>query len=130
MTKPWITKALRKSIKRKNELFFFQGDTEKYRYYRNKVLQLSRISKKNFYHSYFEQNMCNMKKTWEGINLLINRKRKSDRPISSIRRPNNQGVSCSNIEVTNISNEHFASVGEKLASKIPHSSVHFSNYLP
>ena len=40
-----------------------------------KILHLSRISKKTFYHNYFTQNVCNMKKTWEGINASISHKK-------------------------------------------------------
>ena len=39
LSKPWI----RKSIRTKNELFF-SGDRDKYKFYRNKILHLSRIS--------------------------------------------------------------------------------------
>ena len=70
LSKLWITKGIRKSIRIKNEIFF-SGDRDKYKFYRNKSLHLSRISKRAFYHNYFMQNVCNMKKTWEGINALI-----------------------------------------------------------
>ena len=66
-TKPWITKGLIKSIKIKNKLFY-SGDKDKYKLYRNKILLLTRLSKKLYYHNYFETNLHNMKKTWEGIN--------------------------------------------------------------
>ena len=87
LSKPWITKGIRKSIRIKNELFF-SGDRDKYKFYRNKILHLSRISKRTFYHNYFTQNVCNMKKTWEGINALISHK-KSNKVISRIKRPDN-----------------------------------------
>ena len=45
LNKPWITKGPRVSIKKKNELFF-SGDKSKYKIYRNKILTLSRLSKK------------------------------------------------------------------------------------
>ena len=48
--KRWITKGIRKSIRIKNELFF-SGDRDKYKFYRNKILHLSRISKRTFYHN-------------------------------------------------------------------------------
>ena len=54
IAKPWITKEIRKSIGIKNELFF-SGDRDKYKFYRNKILRLSRISKRTFYHNYFTQ---------------------------------------------------------------------------
>ena len=45
LSKLWITKEIRKSIRIKNELFF-SGDRDKYKFYRNKILHLSRISKR------------------------------------------------------------------------------------
>ena len=87
LSKPWITKGIRKSIRIKNELFF-SGDRDKYKFYRNKILHLSRISKRTFYHNYFIQNVNNMKKTWEGINALF-RHKKSNKAISRIKRPDN-----------------------------------------
>ena len=69
-----------------------------------------------------------MKKTWEGINALISHK-KSNKVISRIKRPDNN-FTTDQLEIPNILNKHFASVGPQLASKIPHSPIHFSRYLP
>lgn len=56
-----------------------------------------------------------MKKIWEGI--------------SSIKRPDNN-ITTDQLEIPNILNKHFASVGPQLASKIPPSPIHLSQYLP
>ena len=37
--KPWITKAIRRSIKIKNKLFY-SGNKDKYKLYRNKIANL------------------------------------------------------------------------------------------
>ena len=47
LSKPWIAKGMRKSIRIKNEIFL-SGGRDKYKFYRNKILQLSRISEKHF----------------------------------------------------------------------------------
>ena len=75
-------------------------------------------------------NSNNIKSTWEGINLLINRKRKSEYSITALKRPGNRGLSHHSSELPNILNSHFASVGPKLASKMPHVQLHFVDYLP
>ena len=129
LNKPWITKGLRVSIKKKNELFF-SGDKSKYKIYRNKILTLSRLSKKLYYHDYFMTNSNDIKRTWEGINMLINRKRKNVSSITALKRPGNGGLSHHTSELPNILNNHFASVGPNLAAKIPQSQTHFSSYLP
>ena len=47
-SKPWITKGIRASIKVKNKLYMSGNDTL-YKHYRNKIAQLVRLSKKNFF---------------------------------------------------------------------------------
>ena len=72
--KPWITKGVGASIKKKNELFF-SDDKSKYKIYRNKILTLSRLSKKLYYHDYFMT--INLKWYKEDLGryfMLINRK--------------------------------------------------------
>ena len=62
LSEPWITKGIGKSIKTKNQLFI-SGETDAYR---NKVLILTLIIKKMYFHKYFEENFRNTKKVWEG----------------------------------------------------------------
>ena len=75
-------------------------------------------------------NSNNIKRNWEGINMLINRKRKSENSITALKRPGNTGLSHHTSELPYKLNKHFASVGPRLASEIPLSHKHFSNYLP
>ena len=128
LNKSWITKGLKKSIKIKNHLFYL-GDFDKYKLYRNKILTLTRISKKNYYRTYFKNNLKNMKKTWVGINSLINRKQKVLKPISALKWPNNNEITRNPSKITNILNDHFSTIGQKLASNISNSNKHFSDYL-
>ena len=66
-----------------------------------------------------------MKKTWEALNNLLNRKTKKSRHVNAIKDFNNGNKINRNPQrIANILNEHFASVGEKLASKIPASGDH------
>ena len=113
MQKPWITRGLRKSIKVKNRLFY-SGNKAQYKIYRNKILILSRLSKKLYYHNYFSQNLTNMKNTWAGINSLINNKRKDFERISSIIHPDGKGPTNDGSEISNIFNNFFSSVEPNL----------------
>ena len=78
LKKPWITKGIRTSIKKKNNLYHkFMRKKEvdlynKYKVYRNKITHLIRHSKKNYYLDYFNKFKTNMKKLWQGIKELIN----------------------------------------------------------
>lgn len=51
-SKPWITKAIRKSIKIKTSVFQ-PGDRDKYKFYRNRISMLIRPSKKNAFPQIF-----------------------------------------------------------------------------
>ena len=117
-SKPWITQGIRGSIKTKKKLFA-SGDQTKYKFYRNKINHLIRISKRGYFHDYFEKKLQNMK------NNLLNCKSKKSRHVNAIKDFNNGNKINRNPQrIANILNEHFASVGEKLASRIPASGDH------
>ena len=128
MQKPWITHGLRKSIKVKNCLFY-SGNKAQYKIYINKILTLSCLSKKLYYHNYFSQNLTNMKNTWAGINSLINNKRKDLKRISSIIHPDSKAPTNNGSEISNIFNNFFSSVGPNLASKLPSTNREFTDYM-
>ena len=120
-SKPWITRGIRTSIKIKNKLFA-SGNRQKYKLYRNKINKLVKASKKQYYHNYFSINFTNMKKTWDGINSLLNRKSKPQGHIKAIKNPHNDNKIVRNPQkIANIFNDYFASVGRNLANKIPNS---------
>ena len=48
LSKPWITRGIKISIKVKNRLFA-SGDNTRYELYRNKICSLMRSSKRNYY---------------------------------------------------------------------------------
>ena len=108
-SKPWITIGLKKSIRVKNSLFQ-SGNFAQYKLYRNKISALTRASKKNYYHAFFADNLNNMKNTWNGINSLINGKKKKSRAISSLKRLNN-GITTDPLEISKFFNNYFSSVG-------------------
>ena len=62
-----------------------------------------------------------MRQTWKGINELIgNCKKKNKRNSTNSIRPNpNEVPTIDPKEIINILNKYFATVGSKLASKIP-----------
>ena len=106
LAKPWLTAGLRKSIRVKNNLFY-TSDRDKYKFYRNKIIYLTRLSKANYYQSFFDLNICNMRQTWKGINELIgNCKKKNKRSSTNSIRPNPNEVPTSGPkEISNILNQ-------------------------
>ena len=117
-SKPWITEGLRKSIRVKNKLSV-SGDRVQYKMYR----------KKNLYVNSHKQT-ANMKKTWEEINSILARKSNNSKPISSIKNFDDSSLISSNPNrIANILNKHFASVGPKLANKLPSVQRNYFDFL-
>ena len=90
-SKPWLTKGIMNSIKKKNIIYKksikAKNSAEKkifyneFKHYRNLVAKLSRISKAKHYHHYFTDHKKNMLKTWEGIKLLVNTNKRNNKTI-------------------------------------------------
>ena len=106
---------------------YASGDEVRYKYCRNKILSLIRISKK-YYSDYFEANMSNInkKKTWTGINEVSFRRKKKLNAVIAIK-----DLICKNklvkdfSHIPNIADEHFASDWSKRVSEIPSSQQHW-----
>ena len=84
--KPWITSAILTSIRRKNKLYikFKSSPTDSNKLllanYRNKLTNLIRVSKKNYYCNLLDTHKHNLKQTWKILNDLLGRRRKSSFP--------------------------------------------------
>ena len=81
MSKPWLSAALKQSIKEKNKLFVVlkkQNDEEKVIYikkYRNKLNQLIRFAERKHYHDLLIEHKSNIKKSWQIIKSVINKQK-------------------------------------------------------
>jgi len=128
LSKPWITKGIRKSIKIKNSLYHSNFKDE-YRLYRNKITTLIRLRKKQYFHNYFQWNIFSRKKTWAGISELINCGRKKMKKIPALKDESSCRLIYDQKELPSILNKHFASCGAALAAKLPYSERHFSEFL-
>ena len=75
--KPWITKAIQISIRKKNSIYKKYIKTKlhkyflKFKYYRNKLNHLIKISKKQYYNNYFSAINNDNKKLWSGIKQIM-----------------------------------------------------------
>ena len=111
-------------------IYCHNGNSDKYKYYRNKISQLSRYSKSLYYHSFFESNYHNVKQTCMERNInLISSKKSKHKCIITIIKPNSSVKTSNQFEISNILNKYFATIGYKLASKFSLSQNSFSTYL-
>ena len=130
--KPWITKALHKSIKNKHDLFRqarrSNYDFIAYKRYSNMLTSLLRASKSSYYKAKFDvckQDLC---KTWSVINNTINPGRKRSSIIKLC--VNNQTLT-EPFEIAEALNSHFARIGLVLQNALPYrEEERYRRYLP
>ena len=89
--KPWITKGIITSTRKKNKLYrkFLRkpniNNELRYKRYKNKLNHVLRIAKKKYYSEQFEDSKNDIKSTWKTINELLNKtKTRSKLPTSII----------------------------------------------
>ena len=71
-----------------------------------------------------------MKKMWEGINTILARKSKRSKTITSIKdSSDSEKVTRDPLNIANVLNKHFASVGPTLANNLPSAKRHFGDFL-
>ena len=73
--------------------------------------------------------MNDMKRTWTGIDEVMNRNKRKSKPIVCLKRLNGNDVTRNPAELPNVLNDFFSTVGEKLAANVPDSNCHYSEYL-
>ena len=135
--KPWITSGIRISIRRREKLYrkFIKAKDEaikkeyhnQYKDLRNRILNLCRQSKNNYYQIYFTENAKNLQQTWKGIENIININNKSNGQPKSIVVDNL--VCTDQKKIANHFNDYFSTIADKLQSKIYHEGHDFKKYL-
>lgn len=120
--KPWLTEALKKSIKHKNKLFKRKNKSGypehevDYKRYRNCLNKLLHNAERDHYEALLNQNKNNMKNTWKILKDVINSKKKS---VSCSRFKVNDTIVTDSKVIANDFNQFYVNVGPNLASKIP-----------
>ena len=120
--KPWITKGLLVSIKKKQKMrksHHINGSScEKYLYklYSNLLNRLKRLAKRLYYH--YQVNACedNPKKTWDILRSLL-----PNKSISSALSINGEIVS-DPAAILEKFNSHFSNIGQSLVTSITNDS--------
>ena len=78
------------------------------------------------YKSFFSENANNIKQTWNEINKILNRKRKSQQNINlSI----NGSITTDKSKIANNFNQYFINVADSLCKKIPQINNQYQDFL-
>ena len=118
--KPWITKGIRISIRKKNKFYEkFIKTRQKYyesmyKSYRNKLSNLIKASKKKYYTDFFHTNTKNIKNIWKRIKEIITLKPHSVNMPTRI--VTDKSILTDAKCIANAFNDFFSSVGNQLAS--------------
>ena len=134
--KPWLTNGLLTSINKKRAMFnklrkdkLKNKDTheiyKKYKYHRDRINLLKKLSKMNFYRKYFETNYNNSKNVWKSINQLLNKQTRSHKDIFL----EENGLITDPKLVANKFNNYFINIADKLSSKIVNKNTKFQDFL-
>ena len=122
--KPWLSDALRNSIKLKNKLYYKYRKISSvynetcYKSYKQ-ILQKTLIAaEKQYYHELVTRNKDNMKKSWGIIKDIIN---KNKNPVHRTKfKLSNGSVTTDKMSVSEHFNDFFINIGPNLAKSIPH----------
>ena len=123
--KPWLSSALKKSIKTKNRLYFksIKNPTlvnlKIYKNYRNHLNSLLRRAERQHYSIQFQQNQNNLKRSWSLIKDVINKKSQFSNHSFII---GGDTVTRNDI-IAEQFNKFFINVGKSLAKNIPETNI-------
>ena len=113
--------AKRKAVRTKNP-----QDWANYRKLRNQINNNVKTTKASYYHTNLTQSEGNARRTWKTINNLMSRGQ-NNQTVKDVK-VNDISIRNSN-EISNAFNEHFSTVGPRLAREIPLTSDDESIYL-
>lgn len=135
--KPWITKGLLSSMKVRDNLFreYLSATCVdirsflclRYKFYRNRIVYLLRLSKKLHYSRYFQSNSVNLRKIWIGVREIISSKSPNSTSVISLNL--NNTITSDPSTVSNAFNDFYSTVADDIRSKIPFTRHHFSKWL-
>jgi len=128
ITKPWIDREVKREIRRRENYYklFKSGrlSRENFNAYRNRVTDLIRRRKREFYKIKFDAVVGDLKRTWSLINKVVSpNKTKERRNIMKLKISNNNFTDC-DIDIANALNNYFSTVGSNIANSFDHVGDH------
>ena len=132
---PWMTAALKASIKRKNLLYkvYLKHPSDKnrdeYNNRKNILLGVLKQAEIKYYENLFDEHKDSVYNMWKPLNHIINPKKGKSATVIKKLIIDRKVI----LEKQNISDdmdEHFCNVGEKLQAEIPDYGLKYMEYMP
>ena len=137
MLKPWLNSDIIKKCEEKNKLLkkikeetnpaTIMALRKQYKDIRNDITRDKRSSKKSYFAQKFSENRDNSSKIWKEIRSLVNIKSSKSSSIKIL--DDNQNLISDSHEISNIFNNHYATLGAKVQQKIPTQEGDYNFYL-
>ena len=131
---PWLPVSLLKSIKKQKKLFqitlaknSMELDIIKYKNYRNTLTRIKQKCKVEYYNRKCTDLKRNTKALWSVINNISHRSNDKCSVVECLKDGNELHYQPK--DITNIFNNHFATVGNRFAKKISSSQRSVSSYI-
>nr|CAI5865258.1 unnamed protein product [Callosobruchus analis] len=121
--KPWMTAGILTSIRRRDKLRQYLKENnddllrQTYTSYRNKITNLIKTSKNNYYSQKFIEAGNNYRKSWDVINEITNNNNNTKKIDIKAVTFNSNRLS-SPMDIANAFNRHFNDIGEQITSQI------------
>ena len=123
-SKPWINRRIQKMMRicdqllRKMKKNRCEDTTKLYISFRNRVVNELKESRLSYYQNFFEVNGKSMEKVWTGIKSIISQKDQKHSNVSRIK-DSTVNLITDATQMSNVFNEHFVNVADKIAKTIP-----------
>ena len=88
---------------------------------------MTRKSKGNHYHKFFQEHKKNMRKTWDGIKSIININKTYKKSINCLKINGNEKTNP--VILSDSLNNFFVIIKQKIETKLLHTDKHYSEYL-
>ena len=132
--KPWLTKGLLKSARKKNQLYqqFLCSPSpareRQYKNFRNKFNHFMKITKRSYYEKKLDKYESNAKYTWQILDEVINKCKNKANCLPSTFKVSDGKIS-DPAKIAEGFCEYFTNLGPTLAEKIPDSINTFASYV-
>ena len=134
ISKEWMTNGLKNACRKKNVLYRHflksrdKSSEKRYKIYKNKLTSILRSTERDFYRNQLYAYRDDIKKTWNVLNTVLNKKCKKNPEVSTFIKEGKPITD--NLEISNSFNDFFVNIGPSLASKIDHNnSTDFRHFM-